>query len=124
MNEKEKSYDLSKRTVLFGESIIILCKGVKLDNINKPIINQLVRSGTSIGANYCEANNASSKKDFTNKIFICKKESQETKYWLQMLVGCNPEKKDEVRIIWKECHELTMIFQKIINTATRGKIKN
>ena len=115
MNTK-KEYNLAKRTAKFGEDIIVFCKIIKPDNINKPIINQLVRSGTSIGANYCEANNASSKKDFRNKIFICKKESQETKYWLQMLAKCNPESKEEIRKLWKECQELTMIFQKIINT--------
>jgi len=116
MKQNSNNYDLAKRTAKFGEDTIMLCKSAKSDNISKPILNQLVRSGTSIGANYCEANNASSKKDFRNKIFICKKESQETKYWLQMLAKCHPEKKEEIRRLWKECQELTMIFQKIINT--------
>jgi four helix bundle protein len=105
--------------VKFGEDIITLCMKAKPNNINRPITNQLVRSGTSIGANYCEANNASSKKDFKNKIFICKKESQETKYWLQMLAKCSPETKENTRKLWKECQELTMIFQKIINTINK-----
>lgn len=117
--EANKEYNLGKRTIKFGEDIIILCKSFKLDNINKPVINQLIRSGTSVGANYYEANNASSKKDFRNKIFICKKEAQETKYWLQMLDKCNPERKEEARRLWKECQELTMIFQKIINTLNK-----
>ena len=118
--ETQKEYNLAKRTTKFGEDIIVFCKGIKQDNINKPIINQLVRSGTSMGANYCEANNASSKKDFRNKIFICKKESQETKYWLQMLAKCNSESKEEIRKLWKECQELTMIFQKIISTMNKN----
>ncbi len=79
MNQTERKYDLEERTALFGESVIKLCKIIKQDNITAPIINQLVRSATSIGANYMEANGASSKRDFVNKIFICKKESQETK---------------------------------------------
>jgi four helix bundle protein len=78
--QNQPKYDLTERTAKFGEDVIVFCKSVKQDNINKPILNQLVRSGTSVGANYCEANNASSKKDFRNKIFICKKEAQETKY--------------------------------------------
>ena len=81
MEQNLPKYDLAKRTATFGEDAIIFCKSVKQDNVSKLIINQLVRSSTSVGANYCEANNASSKKDFRNKIFICKKEAQETKYW-------------------------------------------
>lgn len=120
MNQKENKYNLEKRTTDFSEEIVVLCKSIKSDNINKPIINQLIRSGTSIGANYCEANNASSKKDFKNKIFICKKESQETKYWLQILAKCQPEIKEGIRKLWKECQELTMIFQKIINSCNKN----
>jgi hypothetical protein len=60
----KKEYDLEKRTTKFGEEIVLFCRSVKQDTINRPIISQLVRSGTSVGANYCEANNACSKKDF------------------------------------------------------------
>ena len=116
MNKDNKYYDLLERTSKFGEEIIIFCKNIKQDNINKSIINQLIRSGTSIGANYCEANNASSKKDFRNKIFICKKEAQETRYWLQMISKSNSEQVEKARGLWKECQELTMIFQKIVNS--------
>jgi len=72
-------YNLEDRTAVFGENIIDLCREIAQTPITRPLINQIMRSGTSIGANYCEANNASSKKDFKNKIFICKKETQETK---------------------------------------------
>lgn len=75
-----------------------------------------MRSATSVGANYMEANGASSRKDFQNKIFICKKEIQETKHWLRMLSVCFELEKDEIRKFWKEAQELTMIFQKITNT--------
>jgi four helix bundle protein len=80
MTQISKVYDLEERTAKFGERIIIFCKGLSQDAITKPLINQLIRSGTSIGANYMEANCAVSKKDFNNKIHICKKESQETKH--------------------------------------------
>jgi len=112
-----KKYDLEERTARFGESVIGLCKGIGQDAITRPIINQLIRSATSIGANYMEANGASSKKDFVNKIFICKKEAQETKHWLRMLAGCLEEKKDIIRKLWQECQELTLIFQKIANSS-------
>lgn len=69
MSNKEKIYDLEERTALFGELIIQFCRNVKNDTITGSLINQLVRSGTSIGANYLEANGASSKRDFRNKIF-------------------------------------------------------
>jgi len=71
-----KVYDLEERTTIFAENIILLCKKASKTAVSAPIIDQLVRSGTSIGANYQEANGASSKKDFRNKIFICKKEAR------------------------------------------------
>jgi four helix bundle protein len=116
MTQFSNKFDLAERTTVFSEQLIKVCQSLVENAINKPIINQLIRSGTSIGANYSEANNASSKKDFQNKIFICKKESQETKYWLRILAGCSPDKLSELRVLWKEVHELTMIFQKIINS--------
>ncbi|MEX2007428.1 MAG: four helix bundle protein [Candidatus Levyibacteriota bacterium] len=108
-----KLYDLEERTAKFAENIIKLCRLIPLDTITKPIINQLVRAGTSIGANYCEANGASSKKDFKNKIYICKKESKETMYWLRILSNSVDGFKDKCKENWKEAHELTLIFSKI-----------
>jgi four helix bundle protein len=115
---KTPKYDLEERTAKFGESVIVFCKKIKQETITKPLINQVVRSGTSIGANYCEANGASSKKDFKNKIFICKKEAQETKHWLRMIATAAPELQPESRRLWKECQELTLIFQKIITSLS------
>jgi len=106
-------YDLEERTAKFGENIIVLCKKIPKTVVTTPIISQLVRSGTSIGANYSEANGASSKKDFKNKIFICKKEAIETKYWLRMLAKTDENFKKECQILWKETQELTLIFSKI-----------
>jgi len=116
-----KKYDLEERTAKFGEQVILFCKSLNETTISKSIIIQLIRSATSIGANYMEANGASSKKDFNNKIYICKKESQETKHWLRMLSTCYPEKKDELMVFWQEAQELTMIFQKI-TSSLRGKV--
>lgn len=109
---------MEERRALFGESVINLCKNVKQDNITTPIINQLIRSATSIGANYMEANGASSKKDFVNKIFICKKESQETKHWLRMLGFCLASSVPrELESISQECQQLIFIFQKIVSSS-------
>ena len=115
------AYDLEERTAVFGENVIALCRVIKHDVITLPLIQQLVRSATSIGANYMEANGASSKKDFVNKIFICKKEAQETKHWLRMLASCLPDKKIDIRFLWGECQQLTLIFQKIASSA---RLKN
>ena len=116
-NPKNKTYDLEERTAMFGENIIEICKKAPKNVVAIPIISQLIRSGTSIGANYCEANGASSKKDFRNKIFICKKEAKETKYWLRMLSKSTEELKEECKRLWQEAQELTLIFSKIaVNT--------
>ena len=106
-------YDLEERTAKFSEEIIKLCKKIPNNPVTIPIISQLVRSSTSIGANYTEANGASSKKDFKNKIYICKKETMETKYWLRLLVKTEKEFCDHCRKLWKEAQELTLIFSKI-----------
>jgi len=121
-NNKNKDYNLEERTAKFGENIMKFCKSIKDNTETKPVKNQLIKSGTSVGANYCEANNASSKRDFRNKIFISKKEAQETKFWLRMSAAVVPEKTDEARILWQEAHELTLIFQKICDSVD-GKNK-
>src|SRR3990167_1299497 len=119
-------YDLEERTSKFAESIVGLAGKVAKNAITLPIISQIVRAGTSVGANYCEANAASSKNDFRNKIYICRKEIQETKYWLELLAAAGPEQyKKELRLIWKEAHELTLIFNKISQSLKRSlKIGN
>ncbi|MBP9670041.1 four helix bundle protein [Candidatus Woesebacteria bacterium] len=110
---QDRVYDLEERTAKFGENIIKFCRSIKLDPVISPLVNQLVRSGTSVGANYMEANSASSKKDFANKLYISKKESQETKHWLRMIISCLPDRSVDLNILWQEAHELTLIFQKI-----------
>ena len=121
MNKKEGKYDLEERTVKFSEDIIVFSRILIKDIITIPLVKQIIRSATSVGANYCEANGASSKKDFKNKIHICKKEAKETKYWLQLIAKASPEKAEECRKLWKEAQELTMIFSKIIITMNNSK---
>jgi four helix bundle protein len=83
------------------------------DTVNTSLISQLVRAGTSVGANYCEADDAVSKKDFRNKIGICRKEARETKLWLRMIAAAEPEMKTEARKLWQEAKELHLIFAAI-----------
>ena len=120
MRQLSNKYDLEERTAKFGEQVIDFCKTLKRDAISAPLISQIIRSATSIGANYMEANGASSRKDFQNKIFICKKEAQETKHWLRMLLRYFSEEKESIMVLWKEVQELTLIFQKIGSTLKNG----
>jgi four helix bundle protein len=112
--KKEKIYNLRDRTAKFGEDIIKFAKTLPINTINIPLIGQIVRAGTSIGANYMEADGAESKKDFIHKIAICKKESKETMHWLHMISVANPDRKEECRTLWKEAHELSLIFSSIL----------
>lgn len=122
MKKFSNNYDLEERTAKFGEDIILLCRQIRKDEINISIVKQLIRSATSIGANYMEANGASSKKDFRNKIYICRKEAQEAKHWLRMLNTTNTEKKDDIKELWKEGQELTLIFFKIASSCNKSTI--
>lgn len=115
-----REYNLEERTARFSEEIIKFNKDFKKDPMILPIVIQLIRSATSIGANYCEANGASSKKDFLNKIHTCKKEAKETEYWLRMLAAAVPEKSQKCRELWKEVHELTLIFSKVASTSRKS----
>ncbi|MFZ2970231.1 MAG: four helix bundle protein [Minisyncoccia bacterium] len=119
-NPKQK-YDLEERTAKFAERIIDFTKKLPQTQITKPLINQIVRSGTSIGANYSEADEANSKKDFINKIAIAKKETKETKYWLRLIAYTLPEFKDEARELWKEAQELNLILAAIIRNSNKNK---
>ena len=121
MIKTDKKYDLEERTALFGENVIDFAKNLKKDAIHNPLINQVIRSSTSIGANYMEANQASSEKDFRNKIYICKKESNETKHWLRMISKASPDMRDDCRKLWQEAQELTLIFSKITISLNNKK---
>ncbi len=109
------NYDLEERTAKFGEDIIDFAKKIPQNPVTISLISQLVRAGTSVGANYCEADNACSKKDFVNKIAICRKESRETNHWLRMVIRAVPSLKEEAAKLMKEAQELNLIFASIIN---------
>jgi four helix bundle protein len=114
INPNDKKYDLEERTAKFAEEVLRFLKAIPETTINRTIIIQLVKSVTSIAANYCEADGAESKKDFKHKIALCKKEAKETKLWLRMLSKTNPEKSEQCRKFWREAQELTLIFSAIL----------
>ena len=115
MSNDKKDYDLEERTARFGEAIIEFIKTLPRNQINSELIGQIIRSGTSIGANYMEADGAVSKKDFRYKIGLCRKESKETKYWLRMIAKANQNKRNECKKLWSEAQEFTLIFSAILS---------
>lgn len=116
-------YTLEHRTLEFSKQVLDFCEKIKADTITRPLIDQLIRSATSIGANYAEANNAASRQDFRNKIFIAKKETAETKYWLTLLCDYS-DNVHEAQELRSECQHLLMTFQKIINSLRKPQTEN
>jgi four helix bundle protein len=106
-------YDLEDRTARFGEAVIDFAKTIPPNAVTARIISQLVGAGTSVGANYVEADDAVSKKEFLKSIGTCKKETREVKHFLRMAVRAVPECKSEARKLWREARELHLIFSKI-----------
>ncbi len=118
-NKENRKFDLEERTAKFGEEVLKLMKKMPQNAITLPLINQLVRASTSVGANYCEADNAESKQDFKHKIGICKKEARETMHWFRMISTAVPELKEEARVLWKEAKELNLIFNGINRSLSK-----
>jgi four helix bundle protein len=105
--------DLTERTALFGEAIIRFAKKIPQNPVNNRLISQLVGAGTSVGANYCEADDAVSGKEFKLKIGISRKESKETMFFLRMIAAAEAELATEARQLWREAKELNLIFGSI-----------
>jgi four helix bundle protein len=97
--ETKRVYDLEERTARFGEEIIDFAKTIPLNPVTNRIITQLVGAGTSVGANYVEADDAVSKKEFLKNIGACRKEARETKHFLRMIVRAVPELKPRARTL-------------------------
>lgn len=108
-----KVYDLAERTAKFSEAVIKLVVRLPKTQVNEVLVNQVIRSATSVGANYMEADGAGSKKDFQHKIGLCRKESKETQYWLRIIASANNQFATECRVLSQEAYELSLIFYKI-----------
>jgi four helix bundle protein len=111
-----KPYDLDERTALFGEAVIDFAKKIPVNPVTSRLIPQLVAAGTSVGANYGEADDAVSKKDFRHKISISKREARETKFFIRMIVRAVPQLTEDAKPLWQEAKELHLIFAKIYRT--------
>jgi len=103
-------YDLEERTARFGEAVIDFAKQIPQDAVTNRLISQLVGASTSVGANYVEADDAVSKKEFLKSIGTCRKEARETKHFLRMIVRAVLEVKPRPRTLWLEAKELHLIF--------------
>ena len=103
------AFDLEERTARFGEAIIHFARKIP-DAVTSRLISQLVGAATSVGANYCEANDCVSKKDFKKSIGTCRKEAKEARFFLRMTANVEPSLKDEARGLWREAKEPNLIF--------------
>lgn len=112
-----KRYDLEDRTLEFRKRMIRMCKALPKNTINFKLTNQVIRSGTSMGANYREANETETKKDFKYRIRICRKEGKETIYWLNLIIEANSELKERIRPLLQETTELVKIFAAILEKS-------
>lgn len=115
-----RNYDLLERTAKFGEAVIRFAKKIPQNPVNNRLIDQLVGCGTSVGANYWEADDAVSMKDFRNRIGTCRKEAKESKFFIRVVATAVEILKPEARPLWQEAKELHLIFCKILhNTAAK-----
>lgn len=117
MNMNGKKFDLEDRTTEFAKQVIRLCKNLKKDSINSRLIEQVVGSSGSVGANYREANDALGKKDFIHRLKIARKESKESVHWLTLIKEANPDYSENIEVLIGECSELRNILSSIINKS-------
>lgn len=123
ISNTNNKYDLKERTTVLAENVLDIIKLIKINDTNRNIISQLSRSGTSIGANYMEADGAESRRDFEHKISICRKEAKETMYWSRLLARQNPEQTRECLKIQRESQELVYIFSAIITKSKKTDLE-
>jgi len=117
---KPRAFDLEERTALFGEAVIHFARKLPHNPVNNRLVDQLVGAATSVGANYCEADDAVSKKEFIVNINRCRKESRETRFFLRMAAAAEPSAKAEARPLWQEAKELNLIFASIVRATRQG----
>jgi four helix bundle protein len=111
--KSDRPFELEERTAQFGEAIVRFSKEIPRNPTNNRLIDQLVGCGTSVGANYCEADERVSKKDFRCTIGRCVKEAKETKYFLRLIAASEPALASKAREVYREAKELHLIFASI-----------
>ena len=115
--QNNSRFDLEDRTLEFSKRIVRLCKELPRNTINHCLVEQIIRSAGSMGANYREANDALGRKDFTLRVRIARKETKETLYWLELIIEANPEFKTRMENLVKECIELKKILSVIVDKS-------
>jgi four helix bundle protein len=108
-----RQYDLEERTAMFGENMVKFSKRIPRISGNNRLIDQVVGAATSVGANYIEATESVSKKDFKLSISRCKKEAKETRFFLRMIAAAEPSLASDARMFYREANELVLIFAAI-----------
>jgi four helix bundle protein len=116
-DQNSKEYDLEERTFGFARRSVKFCKGLPKTALDGDIGRQLMRAATSVGANYIEANEALSKKDFLMRIKICRKEAKECGYWLRLIEVNNPDLRNEQEMLLEESVQLMKIFGSILTRS-------
>jgi len=119
MNNKEFARKLEERTRNFAVQIIKLSTKLPNSSEGRVIRTQLTKAGTSIGANYREANRSRSKADFKNKMRICEGECSETQYWLEVLVDAGMLASKDTKTVYDKCSELPAIFTSALSSLNR-----
>ena len=109
----KRRFDLEERAVMFAKRVICLCKSLEYNVMNQELVSQLVRASGSVGANYREANDALSKKDFAHRIKIARREAKEAHYWLQLVAAANDRLSMDVGSVEQEALELKRILSAI-----------
>ena len=116
--ESSKQYDLEDRTFNFAQRVRALVKKLSKTTGNIEDGKQVIRSSGSVGANYIEANESLSKKDFVMRIKICRKEAKESRYWLRLIdMSRNSTDEEERQTLAQEAYELTNIFGAILRNT-------
>lgn len=108
-------FDLEERTLIFAKNVVRLCKNTPNNTVNFKLIDQLIRSAGSVGANYREANDSLGKKDFIHRLRIARKEAKETIFWLELLAEANHEIKAKITSLTDECAQIKNILSSIIS---------
>ena len=118
-----KIYDLEDRTLEFAKRVLRMTRILSKNNVNSHYVSQIIRSSSSVGANYGEANDALGKKDFFHRMKISRKEAKETTFWLKLIIENNPELEMRIKPLLQESVELTKIFSSIISKNTNKNKK-
>jgi len=118
IKDERNKFDLLERTAVFGERIIIFVKKIPENSVTKRLISQLVGAGTSVAANYHEADCAESRRDFEHKLGISAKEANESKFFLRMISTAVPDLEEDARPLLQEAEELKLIFVTIIRKSS------